>query len=239
MHISLKKIEPVAGEDLLVIHPAGVLTFSQRSLPLEDYLIEKFGNKKPLNENKFKLTNANSGGTIIPADYQGIREQFAPGNFTELSDSDKLSRKSFEPLPSGFKLTATSDLLTTMPVSRPVEYELSYLRRKKSGLVFKIIITLAVRAYDRLVKGSAVRQSVLSLQQNRISLNAPAQVVLPQESFAVANTADLKSHVQSANGPELFVTQAEAYQRHRELISANPALAGQIQVVSHFELNPN
>jgi hypothetical protein len=239
LHVSLRQIDPPAGEELLVIHPAGVLTFSQRSLPLEDYLIQKFGNKKPRNENKFKLTNANSNDTIIPADYQGVREQFAPGNFTELNDSDKLSRRSFERLPSGFKLTATSDLLTTKPVSRPVVYELSYLRRKESRLVFKGLVNLAVRAYDRLVKGSAVRQSVLSLQQNRISLNAPAQVVLRQESFAIANAADLKSHVQSVDGPVFFATQAEAYQRHQELINENPALAGQIQVVSHFELNKN
>ena len=173
------------------------------------------------------------------ADYQGVREQFAPGNFTELSDGDKLSRPSFERLPSGFKLTATADLLATLPVSRPVVYELSYLRRKGAGLVFKGLVELAVRAYDRLVKGSAVRQSTLSYQQNRTSLNAPAQVVLPKESFAIANGADLKAHVQGADGPVLFATQAEAYQKHQELLNANPALAGRIQVVSHFELNPN
>ncbi len=236
LHVTLRKIDPVAGEELLVIQPAGVLTFSQRSLPLEDYVIQKFGNKKPLNENKFKLTNANSNGTIIPADYQGVREQFAPANFTELSDSDKLSRHSFDRLPSGFKLTATLDLqVAGVPVTRDVVYELSYLRRKR--LEFKGLVKLAVRAYDRLVKGSAARQSVLSLQQNRISLNAPAQVVLQQESFAIANTADLRSHVQGMDGPVLFATQAEAYQRHQELIRMNPALAGQIQVVSHFELN--
>ena len=70
-------------------------------------------------------------------------------------------------------------------------------------------------------------------------MNAPPQVALPQETFAVANAADLKSHVTTASGPVLFATQAEAYQQQQELIAQNPALAGQIQVVSHFELNPN
>jgi len=82
-----------------------------------------------------------------------------------------------------------------------------------------------------------VRQSALSLQQNRVSLNAPAQVVLPPESFVIANTADLKPHGQGTNGPLIFATQAEAYQRHQELLQQNPELAGQIQVVSQFELN--
>jgi hypothetical protein len=237
LNVSLKQIEPPAAEALLVVHPAGVLTFSQRSLPLEDYAIQKFGNKKPLNESKFKLSNANSNGTSIAANFQEVREQFAPANFTELSDSEKLSRRSFERLPSGLKLTSTSDLHVPIPVVRPVEYELSYLRRKEFRLEFKGIVRLALQAYNLLVKGSAVRQSALSLQQTRVSLNAPAQVVLPQESYAVANVADLRSHLQADQGAVLFATQAEAYQRHQELINQNPALAGQIQVVSHYELN--
>jgi hypothetical protein len=237
LHVSLRKIELPAATDMLVIHPAGVLTFSQRSLPLEDFAIQKFGDKKPLAENKFKLGSANSGGAEIPADYQGVREQFAPANFLELSDSEKLSRKSFDNLPSGFKLTATADLLTTLPVVRDVIYELSYLRRQRIGP--KSLVDLVVVAYDRLVKGSAVRQSRLAQQQTRVSLNAPPQVELLQETFVIANAADLKSHVTNASGPVFFNSQAEAYQQQQELIAQNPALAGQIQVVSNFELNLN
>jgi hypothetical protein len=239
LHVTLRKIEPPAGKELLVIHPAGVLSFSQRSLPLEDYLIQKFGTKKPRKENQFKLTNANSNGTIIPADFQGVREQFAPGLFTELNDSDKLSRRSFEPLASGFKLTATSALVVATPVTREVVYELSYLRKKEFRLEFRGLVRLALRAYDRLVKGSAVRQSVLSQQQTRVSLNAPARIVLPTEAFAIAGTADLKSHLQNGDGAVLFATQSEAYQRQQELLAQNPALAGQIQVVSSYELDRN
>lgn len=237
LHVSLRKIELPAATEMLVIHPAGVLTFSQRSLPLEDFAIQKFGSKKPLAENKFKLTSANSGGAEILADFQSVKEQFAPANFLELSDSEKLSRKSFDNLPSGFKLTATADLLTTLPVVRDVIYELSYLRRQQIGP--KSLINLFGAAYDRLVKGSAVRQSRLAQQQTRVSLNAPPQVELLQETFVIANAADLKSHVTNASGPVFFSTQAEAYQQQQELIAQNPALAGQIQVVSNFELNLN
>lgn len=237
LHVTLKKIDPPAGAEMLIIHPAGVLTFTQRTLPLEDYLIQKFGTKKPLGENKFKLTNANANGSIIPADFQNVRELFAPGNFTELSDSDKLSRRSFEKMPSGFTLTGTAELQTTLPVVRNVDYELSYLRKK--SLVPGGIIKLATLAYERVVKGSAVRQSVLSRQQTRASLNAPPEVVLAPEGYAVASSVDLKSHVTNADGPVLFATQAEAYQHQRELFAADPALVGSLQVVSHFELNLN
>jgi hypothetical protein len=237
LHVSLRKIDIPAATGMVVIHPAGVVTFSQRSLPVEDFAIQTFGSKKPLAENKFKFTSAQADNVPIPADFQSVREQFAPGTFLDLSDSERLSRKSFDSLPSGFKLSSTSDLLTTLPVPRPVEYELSYLRRER--IVPKGLVKLFVRAYERLVKGSAVRQSGLSHQQKRVSMNAPPQVGLPQETFAVANAADLKSQVTTAAGPVLFATQAEAYQRQRELIASNPALAGQLQVISHFELNPN
>jgi len=238
LHVSVKKIEPPATEtEMLIIHPAGVLTFSQRSLPLEDFLIQKFGTKKPSGSNKFKLTNANSDGAPIPADFVDVREQFAPANFSELSDSDKLSRRSFEKLPSGFQLTATSDLVVGSPVQRPVDYELSYLRRKT--LVFRGLVKLALLTYNRIVKGSAVRQSPLAYQQNRVSLNAPPPAVLPEERYAIANIIDLKSYVTNAQGAVFFSTQAEAYQRQQELLVENPNLTGQIQVISHFELNPN
>jgi hypothetical protein len=134
-------------------------------------------------------------------------------------------------------LSGTSDLFVGTPVQRPVDYELSYLRRKQ--LFFKGLIKMALVMYDRVVKGSAVRQSSLALQQNRISLNAPPSAVLHEETYAIASTIDMKSHVTDAAGPVLFSTQAEAYQRQQELIAQNPNLVGQVQVVSHFELNRN
>jgi uncharacterized protein DUF6603 len=239
LHVTLRTIAPPAGEELLVVHPAGVLTFSERSLPLENYVIEKFGNKKPLNEDKFKLSNANFNGTVIPADFQSVREQFAPANFTELSDSEKLSRNSFDRLPSGFKLTPTAKLLIATPVQRPVDYELNYLRRDEHQMQFAGKVRLGLEAYNRMVKGSAVRRSPLSMQENRVSMNAPPPVVLPKEAFAIAGMADLKSHLQSGGAPVLFATQSEAYQQQQELIRQDPVLAGQIQVVSQFELNLN
>ena len=237
LHVTLKKIEEVPNTDTLVIHPAGVLTFSQRSLPLEDYLIQKFGAKKPLAENKFKLSNANSDGMPIGANFSDVREVFAPGNFSALSDSDKLSRHSFERLPSGFRLSATSDLVTAFAVQRPVDYELSYLRQKQ--LVFKGLVKMALVAYNKLVRGSAVRQSSLSKQQSRVSMNAPPPAELPKEAFTIASTMDLKPHLKDSSGVVFFGSQTEAYQRQQELLASDPNLVGSIQVVSHFELNPN
>jgi hypothetical protein len=235
LHVSLRKIELPGGSNQIVIHPCGVLTFSQRSLPLEDYRIEKYGNRRPLADSKFKLGNAHCNGAPLDADFQGVREQFAPGNFTVLTDSEKLSRRSFEKLASGFKLTASQALQTAAPVVRDVVYELSYLRQKVIEKAGRLRLVMA--AYNRLISGSAVRQSPLALQQTRPSVSAPPQPEMPAENFGIAGVADLKSHLKSQDGrPVLFASQAEAYQRQRELLAQDPALAGEIQVVSSYEL---
>jgi hypothetical protein len=234
LHVSLRTIDPPKDEtEPLVIHPAGVVTFSEKALPLENYLIEKFGTRKPLAENQFKLSDANSNGLHIDADFTGVREQFAPAQFSQMSDSDKLSRASFAQLPSGFALTGTSNVQATMPVTRNVDYVLSYLRRKPVHTMVFGIIKLGLQAYNRLVRGSAVRQSVLAQQQKRVSVNAPPPVELPKEKFVVATVTDLKAY---GAAKQSFATEAEAYQYQQSLLRADPALAGQIQVVSHFEL---
>ncbi len=237
LHVSLRTIEPVAGAAApLVIHPAGVLTFSERVMPLEDYQIDKFGTRKPLNENHFKLFGANAHGLPIPADYQTVREQFATSQFSNLSDSEKLSRRSFARLSSGFRLTSTSNVQATLPVTREVVYELSYLRRKPIRTTFHGVVRLATRAYQRLVKGSAVRQSVLAQQQTRASLNAPPPATLREEQFVVASVAELTAYARTGESAARFATQAEAYQHQQALLREDPTLVGHIQVVSHFEL---
>jgi hypothetical protein len=206
-------------------------------MPLEDYLNEKFGNKSPRDVNRFKLSNVNANGAGLAANFQDTREEFAPGEFTKLSDSDKLSSRSFERLPSGFSLTGAAEVRVSAPVTRDVTYELSYLHRKVAKLEFRGLVKLARSAYDRLVKGSAVRKSPLSFQQTRPSLNAPKQVVVNEEMFVVAGVSDLKPFGADDGGEVRFKTQAEAVQRQRELLRLDPALAGQVQVVSHFELS--
>jgi hypothetical protein len=236
LHVTLRKLEPSKTNEPLVIHPAGVVTFSERALPLDGYVIDKFGTRKPLADNRFTLSNANANGLPIPADFLGVREEFAPAQFSVLSDGEKLSRRSFERLPSGFSLTGTADLKSTLPVIRDVEYELSYLKRKPVRTEFKTKVRPMLRVHERLVRGSAVRQSVLARQQVRVSMNAPPPVSLPAEEFTIASTSDLKAYAAEGGLTRRFNTQAEAYQHQQNLIRRNPSLAGQIQVVSQYEL---
>ena len=68
-HVSLRQIPVTGGE--LVIHPFGILTLSQRLVPL-DISIDKFGNDVPKDVNRFTIAAEDSGLQTTVA-----QEQFA------------------------------------------------------------------------------------------------------------------------------------------------------------------
>lgn len=227
LHVSIKKIETT--DDKLIVHPFGVLTFSERLVPLE-LSIDKFGNKAPLDANRFEIKTTDPSLHTEP-----VREPFAPENFITLKDNEKLARPSFEQMKSGFKITGSSALQTPVAVSKSVDYELTYLRKKKGLLVLAGIYKYAKAFFRSNLKGTAVAKSSLSHANNRVSANAPQSVAVETEQFVVANTSDMKLHSSTL----VAGSYAEAAQMQDELVRKNPALKGQVQVVSHYELNPN
>lgn len=238
LHVSLRAIEqPGGGDAPLVVHPAGVVTFSERMLPLGGFLIDKYGTRKPSGERQFTLSAATAGGQVVQADFDGVRESFAVGQFSEMDDGAKLSSPSYTRLPSGFKLTGAAALTAGMPVTREVVYELSYLHARRVLRGLAVLVKLGMSAYDRLVKACAVRQSVLAQQRVRVSLNGPPPAVIKSERFAVAGLADMRVH-ESGGTAAWFASEAEARQHLGALTAGDASLAGTLQVLAHYEVAP-
>ena len=117
-------------------------------------------------------------------------------------------------------------------IDKEVDYELSYVHRKKN-LVFKAgIFRFIVNAFNVFVKGNATTKSALSVSKKSAS-NAPAKVAIGKPSYSVVNVADMQLHAANT----VAGSEAEAYSIHDRLIKQNPALKSQLQVVSQFELN--
>jgi hypothetical protein len=228
LFVTIKQIE--LPENKIVAHPAGVLSFSEKLVPL-DFTINKFGDKKPDGADRFSFSEVKSNGLNLPTNT--LKELFAPANFVELNDSEKLARKSFESLNSGFELTASSALNIASPVDKSVEYEVLYLRKKNFKLIFAGIFQFARDAFSFAVKGSAVSKSSLSYLNKRESVNSPDAPSVEKEKYGIANVSDMKPH-----GTNLIAdSQAEAFQMYNELITQNPGLKDKVQVLSTFEMN--
>jgi hypothetical protein len=225
LHVSVKKIDVPA--DKLVIHPFGVLTFSERLVPLE-VTIDKFGNKAPQDARRFEIKPADAGVMTDAA-----TEQFAPANFFAMSDSNKLSRPSFERMKSGFRITGSSTLVVPETVNKSVDYELTYLRKRRGIRIFAGAYTFLKSLFQTNLRASAVANSVLSASQKRVSINAPDPVVLKGDRYTVANTSDLKIYQDGLSAGSF----TEAAQMLDQLVRQQPSLKGKVQVVSEYELN--
>ncbi|MEZ5042477.1 MAG: DUF6603 domain-containing protein [Saprospiraceae bacterium] len=232
-YITLRQLDETEAA-LLIIQPFGQLIFSQQALPL-NYKIEKYGEAKPKDADQFSVTKVTIGdsGEEENQATAKVQELFAPGHFTKLSDSQKLSRKSFESLDSGFQLTDSGKIKTPAPHLSPyeVEYELDYTGDDQPANTQ--LTKIDKGGFKQLSRSAAVSQAAISwLRANNGSLNQPETVELPVAGYTLANTADLSAHL-----PNFTVgSQAEAFAKYNELVRNQPELATAIQVVETFEL---
>jgi hypothetical protein len=218
--VTLRKLEP--GASRLLMQPFGVLSVSQKVVPL-GLEIDKFGNKKPVGDTRFGMTWSDGAASEV-------REEFALANFVKLSDSEKLSRQSFEKMPSGLSFSADDRSTSGSRVQKDVSYELSYLHRKRrlSGKT----VSLFKGMFTTLVRGAAATRTSLSVSK-RTSGNGPAVVEVQTTTYHVVRSEDLAAPAANL----VAMTEAEAFQLHDDFVGLNPSLRGTLQVLASHELN--
>jgi hypothetical protein len=229
LHVSIKQF----SSDKTIVHPFGILTFSERLLPL-NIDIEKFGNKRPKDNKRFAVGIPK---TTPPTELttEEVREPFAPASFFTLSDSEKLTRASYEEMISGFKITGSTAIQLPLPVSRPVDYELSYLGAKRTKLKRFGLYQFSKLSLKAGSKGGSSASSRLSVVHSRTSVNAPEKVKTQEERYVIASTSDMTLYQKNL----VAKSYTEAMDHYKQIIKSDPALADQIQIVADYELNVN
>ena len=90
------------GSPEVLIHPLGEIGVRQQLLPLGIEL-DLYGGGVVTGKRSFSITKAFVGKDELTAP-PVVNEQFAAGDFLQLSDDEKLHRKSFEAMPAGVRL---------------------------------------------------------------------------------------------------------------------------------------
>jgi hypothetical protein len=217
--VSTRQLDLPQGK--LLLQPFSVLAVSERVVPL-GFPLEKFGNKKP-DVALFELTTG-MGGT------QEVREEFAIANFKKLSDADKLSRPSFERMRSGIRFSTGDATETGARLIKEVNYEMSYVHRKGRLVIRAGLFRMFGTLFTALSFGSAITRNAFSATRNSPGI-PPARVEIVDAPFIVASVSSLTPHAGAS-----AKTAAEAYALHDALVRETPALKGQLQVVSAYEL---
>ena len=223
LFVSLRKMP--AEEAALVLHPMGVLRISQRAVPLE-ITLSKVGNRKPSDVNRLSV-----GVTGGLAKRDDAFEPFAPAQFQDFSDADKLSRPAFAPERSGVHLTAAGqDVRSSVMVKRVVRYEeiivdtnFRRFQRRFSGLLGSL--------FAFFLGGASVARCEVSRAARRKLQPFDDRIGVSEERYTVA----LQATNQAFAGEASFASEASAREYLQRQVAADPSLADALHVIPSFE----
>ncbi|GAB4042321.1 DUF6603 domain-containing protein [Spirosoma litoris] len=225
-HVSLREFQQDPQHPIL--HPFGTLSVRQKVVPLR-LEIARFGYQQPDGPRRFDFTSVSVGNTTTtPTDADYEKEEFAPAQFIQLSDAEKLSRPSFEPFDAGLRLGGSSQPNSDYAVGLDVAYELIYVPEKQTPKRLKMDHGL----FDLYLGTNAIARSPLAEAKKVPSVLGAEKVSIRPETFAVATTDTLQLHEQL-----VFDTETEAKVALSTLIRQNSTLADTLQVLPAYLLN--
>jgi hypothetical protein len=225
--VTLREL-PEGGTAGMVLHPTGLLRISQSAVPL-DLKLDKVGNRKPSDVNRVISTPSTPGLTRSDDAY----EQFAPAQFRNFSDAEKLSQPAFGPEKSGLVLTAgDQDSRTHGMVKRVVRYEEiiidnEFKRHQKS------YVMLLPGLFEFFMNANAAAKLSISASSKKLVQPFEEKVVVSEAAYAVAFQAD--NTVFSADTAS-FQSAASAHGFVAQLLSDDPTLADTVHVIPAVEV---
>jgi hypothetical protein len=220
-----RQLDP--SEANLVLHPAGTLQISQRSVPL-DLKIDKVGSQAPSDANQFAFSVS---GTVL-VKTGDLQEPFPPSQFQNFDDATKLSQPAYVPMDGGIELAGAATLASATAITRPVRYDLTIVDAESQPVRSKFFPHFRVM-FDSFLAGNTAGQSRLSATFRGLTRPYNGSVNVSNETFAVALQSSNKIfHPEAA----AFLSQAKAQDYIANAIASNPSLEGTLHVIPQFEV---
>ena len=176
-------------EEDLILTPNGTIEILQKVVPLNAE-INKFGQFNPADYTKFEISDVEIGNDDTP--YSFVQDDFAPANYLNLGDKDKLALPSFEKQDAGIRISGNSELNTGTVKDREVKYEQNVMDEVgESLLVSNLNLATQFSQLETTFfsRTGAIRSSSVSANKSRV-IN-PDKIVLKEPTYAVVNTDDL------------------------------------------------
>jgi hypothetical protein len=212
---------------VLLIDPVGTITLLERTAPLAR-TITKFADASPSGpSNRFDLNQVKINTNPITG-WKLTQELFAPDQFEQLSDDQKLSRPSFERMAAGMALpqlvtlggfVASEVTFRTVVFDSPAE--------SHDGVKYPMDAALQVALAD---VGSAATGGMRVSTQPYVAPGTKPPVTLAEETYVVVWAADLTRRLTAAVGPKGAVIAAL-----NEHLAAHPADRANLIVVPEYE----
>lgn len=233
------RARPAAASEVL-LHPLGTLTVKQTVVPLNTE-ISRFGQGAPAGTRLFAISSVSLGGELQTP--QPVSDFFAPAQFFELSDEDKLSRPSFEPMTAGvsfgsneFAFPASAEELLEVPA---IEFETIILDKEKNesrGGDPDNRYTLRPELLSRQSRFGAAANSELRRTGNAKYRTETVKYEVAKEGWNIIATDDLSVQASPGIPPGKAATYSEVAQVLQQIKQANPTKASGLKIVRLSEL---
>ncbi|MGA7916729.1 MAG: DUF6603 domain-containing protein [Candidatus Acidiferrales bacterium] len=228
--VSLATQKP--SDQTLCVHPMGTLQVKETVVPL-DLPITRYGNATPSDGTEFSIQSVQINAQTETI--QTIQDYFAPGQFLNLSDADKLSKPSFEEMDAGVNI-GSSAILNGQDSPRTVVYQEFYIydpadfSHYSRPYFMPAHIHLALSAqgagFASLVKNTGLQKYSSGQTTPAISVDEPQYVVTSVLDLSV------RGDILSGSGTSYFQAQAAL----NSYLSTNPAEAGDLQIMPLHEV---
>lgn len=223
--VSVRKLPE--AESKIAFHPLGTLQVSQRFAPL-DAKLDRVGAQRPADGKRFSLAAASA----VFTKRGDVQERFAPAQFEDLSDDERLSRKAFEDRHGGVELSsAGAQLESGASITRVARYDLITIdtNARRHRRVFNILGSLL---FNHFLAGASVALSSLSARTRKAKVPVEDGVKTKSEGFAVA----LQANNKAVSAATIFASEGAARDWMADAVANDRSLAGRIHVVPEFEL---
>jgi hypothetical protein len=158
----------------LFVHPLGAVEAKQIQVPLET-TIDRIG-RSPVIAHRVNLASPLIGAAPAGA-VSEVGDLFAPGQFLDLTDDERLSRPSFEQFPAGARFAATAGPLSGIPADAVYEWQTIFphepsLAPRRDGQSFLTAAAAVLRA-GAVARASRARGNAYTVPAAPVTL-APA-----------------------------------------------------------------
>jgi hypothetical protein len=202
-----------SAPDRVRVHPLGALSARQRILPLNK-VIERFGPAE-VEPTTFSLDGFSIGASVSADDpAEELYDDFAPGQFTPLTDDEKTARPAFESMQSGGRVAVSAFRVPTHPpTTAGIGYEESFVDAEPALLsrvataMIGIPATLPSAAIAGLTQGGAAAHAATRVDGAAVFRGRAVAIGVKGERYVAASVDTLVADDASGNG----TSAAEAY----------------------------
>lgn len=228
----------------VLLHPLGTLTVKQGVVPL-NLEISRFGQAAPAGARRFTISSVSLG--TQSQTIRLVKDFFAPAQFFEMSDDEKLSRPSFEQMTAGVGIGSdefvfTADNNDWLEVGA-IEFE-TWIVDQEDGEARRSnpedpnnLYKLSPKLLGQQARFGAAGNSDLRRSGRAKYLTGVSKHRIEKEGWSIVATDDLK--VQPIPGIEAGkpASYSEAAQALRKMEAENPEKAGGLKILRLSDLS--